>query len=133
MEVRRTAFPRIEERIRPILDAFLAEVRLVTGDDYFPPKPYYQTWVAGARDLVEVFGGDPWLFMPWAFKKHMKTFPEGRPNSPKSFLYLVDRYPKKREYCRHCGMPPEHCMCDSWDSVLCDTCFQSPCVCEEET
>jgi hypothetical protein len=114
----RTAFPRCEERLRPYLDAFLAEVRKITGDDYTPPHVYAVKWVAGARDLAQVLP-EPRVaeFMPWAFAKHMQTFPDGRPDSPRSLLYLVERF--KPNALRN------------WDSILCSECYQSPCVCEE--
>jgi len=113
---KRTAFPRCEERLRPYLDAFLAEVRKITGDDYTPPHVYAVKWVAGARDLAQVLP-EPKVaeFMPWAFAKHMRTFPDGRPDSPRSLLYLVERYKPG----------------GGWDSILCSECFQLPCVCEE--
>ena len=115
-----TEFPRTEERIRPILDAFLAEVRRITQDDYYPPKTYYQTWVAGARTLAEVLPEDKAAdFMEWAFPKFMHTFPDSRPNSPKSLVYLVERYKPNALH--------------NWDSVLCSECFQSPCVCDDYT
>jgi hypothetical protein len=111
-EVRRTSFPRAEECIRPILDAFLACVRRSSeNQDYTPPQVYSVRWTAGARELYEVLKGDPWQFMPWAFEEYRKAFPDHRPLSPKSLMYLVDRW-HPVELCPGCGQVPEYCLCE---------------------
>jgi hypothetical protein len=116
-KVGRTCFPRAEERLRPYLDAFLLEVRRIAGDDYTPPHVYMVAWTAGARELAQVLAEDKAAdFMPWAFHEYDRAFPGQRPHSPRSLLFLVERWKPN----------------SGWESVLCDTCFQRPCVCEED-
>jgi hypothetical protein len=117
VEVKRTSFPNgTEERIRPILDAFLAEVRRITQDEYYPAKPYLETWKHGARKLTQVLKEeDTGEFMQWAFVEFSKIFKGDRPYDPGSLLFLVEKFKRGALH--------------NWDSVLCSECFQSPCVC----
>jgi hypothetical protein len=106
-KVRRTSFPRAEEELRPLLDAFLTEVRKRAGDDYELIDVWRKRWVAGARDLVRVMpkGTDPDDFMPWAFEQFERSFPDQRPISPRSIMYLTTRYKAPTVYdpCPDCG------------------------------
>lgn len=110
LRVRRTEFPRAPEELRPILDAFLTEVRKRAGEDYELIDVWRKRWVAGARDLVRVMprGAIPEDFMVWAFDQFERSFPDQRPISPKSIMYLADRYKpvipwKDYETCSECG------------------------------
>lgn len=111
--VQRTDFPQQPEHLRPILDAFLSDVRRwAENDAYLPPPVYRKKWAHGAGELIQVLKADPWLFMPWAFKQFNKAFPGQRPESPGSLVFLVSRYKDNRQLCRGCGQVPEYCLCE---------------------
>jgi hypothetical protein len=110
LQVRKTEFPRAPEELRPILDAFLVEVRRRAGQDYRVIDVWSKRWLAGARELIRVLpkGANVDDFMAWAFEQFERSFPDQRPISPKSIMYLTTRYKPRVSFkdlpaCPECG------------------------------
>jgi hypothetical protein len=88
MAAPRTNYPKAEEAIRGILDAF----QEAAG---FEPGPELRkSWIAGARRLVEDLGEDA-AFIPWAVDKMQEAGLMIK--SPASTLYLVPEWKATRE------------------------------------
>ena len=96
-----TDFPRVEERLRPILDAYLAYVRQYTRNPKFTPRnnlgpKMRSAWARGARELFEELSAskiperEHARFIAWACRRMEKAALTNK--TPGSLCWLVGKW-----------------------------------------
>jgi len=123
-----TDFPRVEERIRPILDAYLAYVRRYTRDPDFSPQvnlgpKIRASWTRGARELFEELSAskipesEHGSFVAWACKRMEKAALVNK--TPGSLCWLAGKWNFNRSVDALFGGQVEY---EDDAMVICDGC-----------
>lgn len=123
-----THFPRVDEWIRPILDAYLAYVRQYTRNPDFSPRTNLgpsmrASWTRGARELYEELGAskiperEHARFVEWACRRMDKAALTNK--TPGSLCWLVGKWRHNQNVMALFGDNVEY---DEAEQVICEKC-----------
>jgi hypothetical protein len=123
-----TDFPNMPPRYWPILDAYLAYVKVFTGNENFHPRTNLgpsmrAAWKNGARDLYEelraqsVPESEHAEFVQWACRRLEKNALTNK--SPKSLIFLVGTWRANQRVVQLFGHEVEF---DEEAMVICEKC-----------